>query len=168
MLMSVALREHVRRAMIAKNTQKKIMKRKKLTGRGARRASPVSVKSRRAKPASRQYVMMGVGVLVLLLLIVGIGSALKAPSSNSTANRVHLAVKTSTFRGTVVLPIRLMLLSPRRAPPLQNKLRVLHSRRRAMAMERRIFPCRPSPLRLLKARHLQPQVPSSVLKCRVI
>ncbi|MCU3985595.1 cell division protein DamX [Enterobacter mori] len=35
------------------------------------------------KPASRQYIMMGLGVLVLLLLIVGIGSALKAPSTNS-------------------------------------------------------------------------------------
>ncbi|MFP5594536.1 cell division protein DamX [Kluyvera sp. 142486] len=34
------------------------------------------------KPASRQYVMMGLGVVVLLVLIVGIGSALKAPSSN--------------------------------------------------------------------------------------
>ncbi|MFL4293629.1 cell division protein DamX [Enterobacter asburiae] len=36
------------------------------------------------KPASRQYIMMGLGVLVLVLLIVGIGSALKAPSTNST------------------------------------------------------------------------------------
>ncbi|HIE5390213.1 TPA: cell division protein DamX [Enterobacter cancerogenus] len=35
------------------------------------------------KPASRQYVMMGLGVLVLLLLIIGIGSALKSPSSTS-------------------------------------------------------------------------------------
>ncbi len=38
-------------------------------------------KAAAAKPASRQYVMMGVGILVLLLLIVGIGSALKAPST---------------------------------------------------------------------------------------
>ncbi len=36
------------------------------------------------KPASRQYIMMGLGILVLLLLIVGIGSALKAPSTNSS------------------------------------------------------------------------------------
>lgn len=36
-----------------------------------------------SKPASRQYIMMGLGILVLLLLIVGIGSALKAPSSSS-------------------------------------------------------------------------------------
>ncbi|HIE3811050.1 TPA: cell division protein DamX [Enterobacter asburiae] len=36
------------------------------------------------KLASRQYIMMGLGVLVLVLLIVGIGSALKAPSTNST------------------------------------------------------------------------------------
>ncbi|MCI1899108.1 MAG: cell division protein DamX [Enterobacter sp.] len=35
------------------------------------------------KPASRQYIMMGLGVFVLLLLIIGIGSALKAPSTNS-------------------------------------------------------------------------------------
>lgn len=37
-----------------------------------------------AKPASRQYIMMGLGVLVLVLLIVGIGSALKEPSTHST------------------------------------------------------------------------------------
>jgi DamX protein len=36
-----------------------------------------------SKPASRQYIMMGVGILVLLLLIVGIGSALKAPSTSN-------------------------------------------------------------------------------------
>ena len=41
-------------------------------------------KAAAAKPASRQYIMMGLGVLVLVLLIVGIGSALKAPSTNST------------------------------------------------------------------------------------
>ncbi|MEX9253954.1 cell division protein DamX [Pseudenterobacter timonensis] len=35
------------------------------------------------KPASRQYIMMGLGVFVLLLLIIGIGSALKAPSAPS-------------------------------------------------------------------------------------
>ncbi len=39
------------------------------------------------KPASRQHIMMGVGILVLLLVIIGIGSALKGPSSddNGTA-----------------------------------------------------------------------------------
>ena len=36
-----------------------------------------------AKPASRQSIMMGVGILVLLLLIVGVGSALKSPSSSN-------------------------------------------------------------------------------------
>ncbi|MBV8044209.1 cell division protein DamX [Pluralibacter sp.] len=41
-------------------------------------------KSPPRKPASRQYIMMGLGVLVLLLLIVGIGSALKAPSAPSS------------------------------------------------------------------------------------
>jgi DamX protein len=35
------------------------------------------------KPASRQYIMMGLGIVVLLVLIVGIGSALKAPSSSN-------------------------------------------------------------------------------------
>ena len=39
-----------------------------------------------AKPASRQYLMMGLGILVLLLLIIGIGSALKSPSSPSSDN----------------------------------------------------------------------------------
>lgn len=32
-------------------------------------------------PVSRQHVMMGVGILVLLLLVLGIGSALKSPDS---------------------------------------------------------------------------------------
>jgi Uncharacterized protein conserved in bacteria len=41
-------------------------------------------KSAPSKPASRQYIMMGVGILVLLLLIVGIGSALKSPSTSSS------------------------------------------------------------------------------------
>ncbi|POT55406.1 cell division protein DamX [Citrobacter amalonaticus] len=45
---------------------------------------PKKRKKAAAKPASRQYVMMGVGVLVLLLLIVGIGSALKSPSTSSS------------------------------------------------------------------------------------
>lgn len=52
-----------------------------------------------AKPASRQYVMMGVGVLVLLLLIVGIGSALKAPSSNNTAQQSEPASKNIDLSG---------------------------------------------------------------------
>lgn len=43
---------------------------------------PRKRKAAAAKPASRQYIMMGLGVLVLLLLIIGIGSALKAPSTN--------------------------------------------------------------------------------------
>lgn len=34
------------------------------------------------KPASRQYIMMGLGIVVLLVLIIGIGSALKAPSTS--------------------------------------------------------------------------------------
>ena len=37
------------------------------------------------KPASRQYVMMAVGILVLLLLIFGIGSALKSPVTASNS-----------------------------------------------------------------------------------
>ncbi|MBW9462707.1 cell division protein DamX [Kluyvera sp. EC_51] len=52
------------------------------------------------KPASRQYVMMGLGVVVLLVLIVGIGSALKAPSSNdqnaSSEKSVSLSGDTNT------------------------------------------------------------------------
>lgn len=34
-------------------------------------------------PVSRQHMMMGVGILVLLLLVLGIGSALKSPESGS-------------------------------------------------------------------------------------
>ncbi|MTH47730.1 cell division protein DamX [Intestinirhabdus alba] len=44
---------------------------------------PRRQKKAAATPASRQYMMMGIGVLVLLLLIVGIGSALKSPTSPS-------------------------------------------------------------------------------------
>ncbi|EMH4164633.1 cell division protein DamX [Pluralibacter gergoviae] len=40
-----------------------------------------------AKPASRQYLMMGLGILVLLVLIIGIGSALKSPSAPSSSNQ---------------------------------------------------------------------------------
>lgn len=47
-----------------------------------------NVKAAAAKPASRQYIMMGLGVLVLVLLIVGIGSALKAPSTTYRADSV--------------------------------------------------------------------------------
>lgn len=55
-------------------------------------------KAAAAKPASRQYVMMGVGILVLLLLIVGIGSALKAPST-STASQAAPAEKNIDLSG---------------------------------------------------------------------
>lgn len=48
---------------------------------------PRKRKAAPAKPASRQYIMMGLGVLVLLLLIIGVGSALKAPSSNPADQR---------------------------------------------------------------------------------
>ncbi|MCG5126109.1 cell division protein DamX [Enterobacter mori] len=51
-----------------------------------------------AKPASRQYIMMGLGVLVLLLLIVGIGSALKAPSTN-TADQTASTEKSINLSG---------------------------------------------------------------------
>ena len=59
------------------------------------------------KPASRQYIMMGLGVLVLVLLIVGIGSALKAPSTNSTEQTasteksINLSGNDATIRRTV-------------------------------------------------------------------
>lgn len=39
--------------------------------------------ARQKTPATRQYLMMGTGILVLLLLIFGIGSALKAPSTST-------------------------------------------------------------------------------------
>ena len=54
-----------------------------------------------AKPASRQYIMMGVGILVLLLLIVGIGSAL---------NRHHLPASRP-------LPARRALICLTTSPP---------------------------------------------------
>lgn len=41
--------------------------------------------ARQKTPISRQYLMIGTGILVLLLLIFGIGSALKAPTTD-TAN----------------------------------------------------------------------------------
>lgn len=36
---------------------------------------------------SRQYVMIGIGIVVLVLLIVGIGSAMKSPASNQPAQQ---------------------------------------------------------------------------------
>lgn len=52
-------------------------------------------------PASRQHIMMGVGILVLLLLIIGIGSALKAPSSTpETAEQKSGAEKNIDLSGS--------------------------------------------------------------------
>ena len=56
-------------------------------------------KAAAAKPASRQYIMMGVGVLVLLLLIVGIGSALKAPSNDTAASQNEPASRNIDLSG---------------------------------------------------------------------
>ena len=47
------------------------------------------------KSASRQYIMMGLGVVVLLVLIVGIGSALKAPSSNDQSASAEKSISLS-------------------------------------------------------------------------
>ena len=47
---------------------------KKIQWTSSQQRRPRKRKSRCAKPASRQYIMMGLGVLVLVLLIVGIGS----------------------------------------------------------------------------------------------
>lgn len=60
---------------------------------------PRKRKKAASKPASRQYMMMGVGVLVLLLLIVGIGSALKAPSSPSSSDRTTSGEKSIDLSG---------------------------------------------------------------------
>ena len=38
---------------------------------------------------SRQYVMIGIGIVVLVLLIVGIGSAMKSPSSSQPAQQTN-------------------------------------------------------------------------------
>ncbi|MFZ4832554.1 SPOR domain-containing protein [Rouxiella sp. Mn2063] len=65
---------------------------------------PVSRSSRSRKPAasasgpkasgaktavSRQHIMIGVGILVLILLIVGIGSALKAPTEHQLSQQAN-------------------------------------------------------------------------------
>ncbi|MGL5698247.1 MAG: cell division protein DamX, partial [Kluyvera sp.] len=47
------------------------------------------------KPASRQYIMMGLGVVVLVVLIVGIGSALKAPSSSDQSTSTEKSISLS-------------------------------------------------------------------------
>ncbi|MBA8200307.1 cell division protein DamX [Citrobacter freundii] len=60
---------------------------------------PRKRKKAASKPASRQYMMMGVGVLVLLLLIVGIGSALKAPSSPSSSDQTASGEKSIDLSG---------------------------------------------------------------------
>lgn len=57
--------------------------------------------ARQKAPATRQYLMMGTGILVLLLLIFGIGSALKAPSTHTdTAGQPSGAEKSIDLSGT--------------------------------------------------------------------
>lgn len=69
-------------------------------------------KHRRAtppKPASRQHIMMGIGILVLLLLVIGVGSALKSPAGHNTASAdnngaeksINLASNTSGANGDI-------------------------------------------------------------------
>lgn len=59
---------------------------------------PRKRKKAAGKPASRQYMMMGVGVLVLLL-IIGIGSALKAPSTPSSSEQTASGEKNIDLTG---------------------------------------------------------------------
>lgn len=58
-------------------------------------------KSAQAKGPSRNHMMMGVGILALLLLVIGIGSALKAPSeSNPAADNSNGAEKSIDLSGS--------------------------------------------------------------------
>lgn len=107
-----------------------------------------------SKPASRQYMMMGVGVTVLLLLIIGIGSALKAPH-HLPVSRLDLARRASIFLATT--------RRIRRA-----RLRLQQALSRPLAIPSRMFPYRRFPLPQLKVRHLRQLKASSVLKCRAI
>lgn len=56
-------------------------------------------KAAAAKPASRQYMMMGLGILVLIVLIIGIGSALKSPVSKSNDEQTASAEKNIDLSG---------------------------------------------------------------------
>jgi DamX protein len=110
-------------------------------------------KAAASKPASRQYIMMGLGVLVLLLLIVGIGSALKAPStdSNSQTASTEKSINLSDNDASNQANGR----NQRRAQPLQ-------SRPPQTQRLRRMFLCHPSLLPRLRVRHLLRQKASSV------
>ncbi|MBV7406349.1 cell division protein DamX [Enterobacter sp. ENT03] len=57
-------------------------------------------KAAAAKPASRQYMMIGLGILVLLLLIVGIGSALKSPVSKNNSEQTASTEKNIDLAGS--------------------------------------------------------------------
>ncbi len=57
-------------------------------------------KAAAAKPASRQYMMIGLGILVLLLLIVGIGSALKSPVSKNNGEQTASTEKNIDLAGS--------------------------------------------------------------------
>ncbi len=57
-----------------------------------------------SKPASRQYIMMGVGIVVLLLLIAGIGSALKSPSKNESSSTEEKNIALSGDQDTATQP----------------------------------------------------------------
>ena len=50
-------------------------------------------------PISRQHLMMALGILVLLVLIIGIGSALKAPTSDSSAQNTPSGEKNIDLSG---------------------------------------------------------------------
>jgi len=64
---------------------------------------------------SRQYLMIGIGIIVLLLLILGIGSALKSPAQNNAAapsngpkdiNLSGSSSDASTAGGTTAAPVQ--------------------------------------------------------------
>ncbi len=111
-------------------------------------------------PISRQHLMMALGILVLVLLIIGIGSALKGPDANKADDaQAQNTQKTSICPVTqAIRPIRLTARSRSRAirPP----------RTRLPAIRRRIFRCHRSPLRRLRPRRRPRRKASSVSKCR--
>lgn len=47
------------------------------------------------KPASRQYLMMALGIVVLLVLLIGIGSALKSPSTDEQGESAEKSISLS-------------------------------------------------------------------------
>lgn len=72
------------------------------------------------KPASRQYMMMGIGILVLLLLIIAISSALKVPTRGRTSHQTASPERSIDLSATMTERAKGVQTGPGETPGGQN------------------------------------------------